>query len=142
MKSLSKVALVFAALTLFTAGALASSADSALQSLLKARTSLVALLDTSDAATQKTLQAEIVAASKSVDESVKAGLTDKATTKEQAAKYKEFDAVWKDFKKTRDGEIIPAISAGKVDAAKALAKGIQAERFAKLKELLAGLGAK
>jgi hypothetical protein len=87
-------------------------------------------------------RAQHSAASKLVDESVKSGLADKAAPKDAVAKLKEFDGIWKDFKKTRDGEIIPAVKAGKVDAAKALAKGIQAERMGKLKELLAALGAK
>jgi len=142
MKSLSKFATVFATLSLLAASALASPADSALQALLKARGSLVSLLDTSDRATQSSLQAEIVKASKEVDDSIKAALSDKAAPKEQTSKYKEFKELWEAFKKTRDGEIVPAIKAGKVDEAKALAKGIQAERFGKLKELLGALGAK
>jgi hypothetical protein len=142
MKSISKLALVFAACSLFATSALASPAESALEALLKARASLVALLDTSDAAAQKTLQSEIVTASSAVDDSVKAALADKTTSPAQAKQYKEFNDVWLAFKKTRDGEIIPAVKAGKVDVAKGLAKGIQAERFGKLKELLAALGAK
>ena len=43
---------------------------------------------------------------------------------------------------TRDGEIIPFVKAGKKDDAKALAKGVQAERFKKMQELLTALGAK
>lgn len=43
---------------------------------------------------------------------------------------------------TRDTEIIPALKSGKKDAAKALAKGVQAERVKKLNELLGSLGAK
>jgi hypothetical protein len=73
---------------------------------------------------------------------VKSALADKTTAKEQAAKFKEFKEIWEAFKKTRDTEIIPAIKAGKVDAAKALAKGIQAERLGKMKQLLGELGAK
>jgi hypothetical protein len=142
MKSISKFSLVCAVVSMFAATALASPAESALSALLKARASLVTLLDTSDAATQKTLEGEINSASKLVDESVKSGLTDKAAPKDAVAKLKEFDGIWKDFKKTRDGEIIPAVKAGKVDAAKALAKGIQAERMGKMKELLGALGAK
>ena len=62
--------------------------------------------------------------------------------KEQVAKFKEFQEIWQAFKKTRDTEIIPAVKAGKVDVAKALAKGVQAERLGKMKQLLAELGAK
>ena len=142
MKSLSKFSLVLTVISALAATALASPADSALAALLKARASLVTLLDTTDAAAQKTLEGEIRTATKEVDDSVKSALADKATPKDAAAKLKEFDGVWKDFKKTRDGEIVPAVKAGKVDAAKALAKGVQAERMAKMKELLAAAGAK
>jgi hypothetical protein len=142
MKSISKFSLVLTVIWTLAASALASPADSALAALLKARASLVTLLDTSDAAAQKNLEGEIRTATKEVDDSVKSALADKATPKEAAAKLKEFDGVWKDFKKTRDGEIIPAVKAGKVDAAKALAKGVQAERMGKMKELLAAAGAK
>jgi hypothetical protein len=72
----------------------------------------------------------------------RAALADKATGADAARKYKELKEVWEAFKKTRDGEIVPAVKAGKVDAAKALAKGIQAERLGKMKELLSALGAK
>lgn len=50
-----------------------------------------------------------------------------------AAKVAAFKPVWEDFKKTREGEIIPAIYAGKTADAKALATGIQAERMKTLK---------
>ncbi len=142
MKSRPLFALIFAAVSLFAAAALASPADSVLSSLLKARESLVTLLDTTDKTTQATLQENIQKATKDVDETLKSALADKATPKEQAATYKEFKAIWEDFKKTRDTEIIPAVKSGKVDTAKSIAKGIQAERLAKMKQLLASLGAK
>lgn len=118
--------------------AFAAPANDTLSSILAARQSLVTMLDTADAAKQGTLETEIAKASKSADAAIAAGIADKAT----AAKFKELKTIWDAFKKTRDGEIVPAIKAGKVDAAKALAKGIQAERLGKMKEILAGLGAK
>jgi hypothetical protein len=142
MKPSSKFAAFFVAFSLFAASALASPADSALSSLLKARESLVTLLATTDKAAQNALQSEIGKASKEVDGSLKAAISDKTVSAEQASKYKAFKEIWEAFKKTRDSEIIPAIKAGKVEDAKALAKGVQAERFAKMKELLAAAGAK
>jgi hypothetical protein len=118
--------------------ALAAPAADALSSILAARQSLVTLLDTTDAAKQGALEADIAKASKSVDAAISAGLADKAA----APKFKELKDLWDAFKKTRDTEIVPSVKAGKVDAAKALAKGVQAERLGKMKEILAGLGAK
>jgi hypothetical protein len=142
MNAITKFAAVFAAVSAFSLAALASPADDALSSLMKARQSLITLLDTTDKPAQATLQSEIGKASKEVDDSIKVALADKTTAKDAAAKYKELKEVWEAFKKTRDGEIVPAVKAGKADAAKALAKGIQAERFGKMKELLGALGAK
>jgi hypothetical protein len=102
---------------------------------------LVTLLDTTDKAQQTTRVAVIAKASKEVVDGVKAGLGDKATPADQLDKYKAFKVVWESFKKTRDAETGPAVKAGKADVAKALAKGMQAERVAKRNELLAALGA-
>ncbi|HEY6878880.1 MAG TPA: MCP four helix bundle domain-containing protein [Polyangiales bacterium] len=134
--------LVIACILLLASSALASPADDTLKSLLAARQSLVTMLDTTDGAAQSKLQGEIAQHTKSVDAAVAAALADKATSADAAAKFKEFKSIWDAFKKTRDGEIVPAIRAGKVDQAKALAKGVQAERLAKMKDLLAALGAK
>lgn len=142
MKSRSLFALVFVAVSSLAVSALASPADTVLSALLKAREGLVTLLDTTDKAAQAPLQETIKKASKEVDDTVKATLADKATASDQATKFKAFKEIWEAFKKTRDTEIIPAVKAGKVDEAKALAKGIQAERLGKMKALLAELGAK
>lgn len=142
MKSASKFAMILALITAFAAPAFASHAEGVMTSMMKARENLLALLDSTDKAAHAGFQAEIVKATKEVDSKVKSALADKATTKDELTKYKEFSEIWEAFKKTRDGEIIPAIKAGKIDAAKALAKGVQAERFGKMKALLASLGAK
>jgi len=134
-------ALIALCVTLFAPHAEASNADTAKTSLAQAREGVVALLQASDAATQDKLMAQIVTASKSVDQAVAAALSDSAAPKEAVAKFKEFQEVWLAFKKTRDTEIIPAIRSGKQDVAKGLAKGIQAERFKKMNEILASLGA-
>lgn len=130
-------ALSFALVTFAAAQALAGPPDDAKASLTKAREALVSMLD-ADAAKYDALQADIATASKSVDAALAAGAADKANAKS----YAELKQTWDAFKKTRDGEIIPALKSGKKDAAKALAKGIQAERFKKLTELLSRIGAK
>lgn len=134
--------LVALLLTLSASTSLASPADDAKAALAKARESLLAMLDATEPAKLDALQAEIASASKAVDGAVTGALADKATAADKAVTYKELKKTWEEFKKTRDKEIIPAIRAGKKDDAKALAKGVQAERFKKMGELLASLGAK
>ncbi|MET0341651.1 MAG: hypothetical protein ABW252_11670 [Polyangiales bacterium] len=130
-------ALSFALVTFAAGQAFAGPPDDAKASLGKAREALVAMLD-ADAAKYDALTADIAKASKAVDAALAAGTADKA----HADVYKDLKKTWDEFKKTRDGEIIPALKSGKKDAAKALAKGVQAERFKKLNELLASVGAK
>ncbi|MBI3813995.1 MAG: methyl-accepting chemotaxis protein [Nitrospinae bacterium] len=48
---------------------------------------------------------------------------------------KNIYAVWEPFRNTRDTELIPLIEAGKIEEAKKIAFGIQAERFNKYREL-------
>jgi hypothetical protein len=48
----------------------------------------------------------------------------------------KFRAIWEQFKSTRQKEIIPAILTGKVDKARQVATGIQAERIAVMKAIL------
>lgn len=130
-------ALSFALLTFTAAQVLAAPPDDAKASLAQAREALVTMLD-ADAAKYEALQSDITKATKAVDAALAAGAADKA----KAGTYKEIKKVWDEFKKTRDTEIIPALKSGKKDAAKALAKGVQAERVKKLNELLGSLGAK
>lgn len=130
-------ALSFALLTFATAQALAAPPDDAKAALTKAREALVTMLD-ADAAKYEALQVDITKATKAVDAALVAAASDKA----HADAYKEIKKTWEEFKKTRDSEIIPALKSGKKDAAKALAKGVQAERYKKLTELLGSVGAK
>lgn len=117
----------------------ATPADGIKAALGTAREKLLAMLDASDAPTMDKLQAEISKASKSVDATLATALADKSAPQD---KYKEFKTVWEQFAKTRDTELIPKLRAGKKDEAKAIAKGVQAERFAKMQALLTALGAK
>lgn len=119
--------------------AAASPADTIKGALTTAREKLLAMLEAPDVAAMDKLQAEIAKATKSVDAGLTAALADKAAP---ADKYNELKATWEQFKKTRDSELIPALRAGKKDEAKAIAKGVQAERFAKMQSLLTALGAK
>lgn len=116
-----------------------SPADTIKSALGTAREKLLAMLEAPDPAALDKLQAEVTKATKAVDAALTTALADKAAP---ADKYKEFKAIWEQFTKTRDSELIPALRAGKKDQAKAIAKGVQAERFAKMQSLLTALGAK
>jgi hypothetical protein len=120
----------------------AGHADTIMAALMDARANLVAMIDSTDKATQDELHAKVAKASKAVDDALVTTLADPATTPDQAAKYKEFKATWEEFKNTRETEIVPAVRAGKTAEAKAIAGGIQAERMKKMKGLLTELGAK
>lgn len=142
MKRWISSAVVFLSMTLFAALAFAGHAESAKEGLTKAREGLLAMLDATDSTSYKTLEADIKKASATVDAAISKALTDKTLSAAQLTQYKDLKATWEEFKKTRDKEIIPSIKAGKKDDARALAKGIQAERFKKMNELLAALSAK
>lgn len=118
------------ALALFIAGtscATAGPAEDTCAALMEARGHLVAMLGSSDKAQQEDLKGKIQAASAKVD-SMLGGMAGS-----DAAKANAFKPIWEDFKKTRETEIVPAIQAGKVAEAKAIAGGIQAERMGKMK---------
>lgn len=145
MQTMTKaIGYLFAALaTLFVSQvALAGHADTIQAALMEARSNLVSMVDATDKAAQDGFYGKITKASKDVDAALGAALKDAATTADQAAKYKDFQATWEAFKNTRENEIVPAVRAGKTADAKALAGGIQAERMKKMKGLLGELGAK
>lgn len=109
--------------------------------LTKARESLITLLD-AEAAKIEPLEAEIAKASSGVDAAIALALADPSISDDRAKLYKELKTIWEEFKKTRDGDIVPAVKAGQKDHAKALATGVQAERYKKMNELLGQLGVK
>lgn len=117
----------------------ASPADGIKSALVTAREKLLAMLEAPDAASLDKLQVEITKASQAVDAGIKSALSDKSAPQD---KYKELKALWEQFRKTRDSELIPALRAGKKDEAKAIAKGVQAERYGKMQAMLTALGAK
>lgn len=139
---LKKVYGVILSSVLMAASSFANSAtvDEVANALTEARANLLQMLNSSDKAAQEGLKTKIEAASKKVDDALAALSTDKAFAGEKADQLKTFKTNWEDFKKTRETEIIPAILSGKVDAAKALAKGVQAERMQKMKTALVALG--
>jgi hypothetical protein len=125
-------AFLLAALALLSTGAAqAAPADDACASLMEARANLVKMLDSTDKAANDVLKANIATATAKVDATVSAMA--KSYNAGDAGKAAAFKPTWEDFKKTRDGEIVPMVYAGKVAEAKALGTGIQAERMGKMK---------
>lgn len=108
----------------------AGAQDDACAALMEARGALVSLLDTKDKAVQGSLEDKMVQASTKLD-GVLAGMTG-ADAKTAA----DFKAVWIQFKATRDTEIMGAVFSGKVEDAKKIAMGIQAERLAKMRSIM------
>jgi len=118
----------------------AGPADEVKTGLGTARENLVAMLDAPDAASQDKFYVAVTQASAEVDKALAALKSGAAA--DQQAKVQDLQTTWEAFKTTREKEIVPAIRSGKKDEAKAIAKGIQAERMGKMKNLLAELGAK
>ena len=110
----------------FISVAWADSASDACGALANARTALYSMINAKDKSAQDALNAKVQEASTKL-ESVLAGVTG-ANAKAAA----DFKALWDQFKRTRDNQIIPAIYKGNADEAKKVADGIQSERLSKM----------
>ncbi|MEO5365109.1 MAG: hypothetical protein H7831_01870 [Magnetococcus sp. WYHC-3] len=104
-------------------------ADEVKMAMGEARQNLVAMVGAADMAEYPQREMAIQAATAKVD----------ATVAAHPQALAAFNAVWMEFKNTRDTQIIPALKAGKVADAKALASGIQAERVKKMNEALSAV---
>ncbi len=125
---------ILASLLLSIGSAHAAPADDACAALMEARGHLVAMIGSADQAAYPDLKAKIYAASDKVDAVVNA--MQKSYNVGNEAQAAAFKPVWEVFKATRNNEIIPAMFAGKVADAKALASGIQAERMKQMRGAL------
>ena len=114
--------------------------DDVANALNDARANLLQMISATDPAAQKNLKAKVDAASNVLDAALETLLSDKAMPVDKVEQLKIFKDNWEAFKTTRENEIIPAVLAGKVDVAKAIAKGVQAERMQKMKAALVVLG--
>jgi len=110
----------------FTPAAWADHRAEACAALVDARSALWSMMDAKDKSAQDSLNAKVQTASTKLD-SVVAAMT--GTEAKVAA---EFKVLWDQFKATREGEIIPAIYAGKAAEAKKIAAGVQADRLSKM----------
>lgn len=126
------IAVSFAALLLTAVQpAFAAPADDACGALMEARGHLVAMIGSTDKATQDDLKGKVHAASAKLDGTLAAMM--KSYNANDEAKVVAFKPAWEAFKTTRESEIIPNVYAGKIAEAKAIAGGIQAERMKQMK---------
>lgn len=110
---------------------LAAPAEDACAALMEARANLVQMIATTDRSAHDGYKAKVHEASARLDRilnEMAAGYNS-----DDKARSATFKPVWEDFKKTREGEIIPLVYAGKNAEAKAIATGIQAERMGKMR---------
>lgn len=103
------------------------------------RLSLFMMINAKDRSDMEASHQKIKDSSKKLDELFSALLS---TNKGEIEVYRRLEAlnsVRGAFTHTRDSQLIPLIYAGKADIARKIALGVQAERFAKMKELTADL---
>lgn len=98
--------------------------------MLEARYSLYVMLNEGDKRGPE--QQERV---KQTAEAVSAMLAGMKAPAGKEARFKELDATWKAFKKTREEELVPLILDKKQKEAEQVATGIQNDRFKKLMDL-------
>ena len=105
------------------------------QKMLEARYSLYIMLDNGDKRgpdQQKRV--------KETADAVSAMLAGMKAPAGKEAQFKELDATWKAFKKTREEELVPLILARKQKEAEEVATGVQNDRFKKMMDLCDELG--
>jgi methyl-accepting chemotaxis protein len=92
------------------------------------RAALMGMLATPDADARGKLHAQIKQLTREIDTSFEtllaAGIDDGLKTR-----IRQIQEPWRAFRDTRDGQLIPAILEGRGDEARALATGVQAERY-------------
>ena len=101
-----------------------------LDALMRARTALLALLDTKDGSARRRLERQIARASGELDTILG------EPRGPEAVALASFARIWEQFKHTRECEILPAIRSGRLGQARSKAYGIQAQRLAKMKRVL------
>ncbi|MBI3753325.1 MAG: MCP four helix bundle domain-containing protein [Deltaproteobacteria bacterium] len=100
------------------------------------RAQLVAMTGETDKDKKDTYHARIKELSKEIDDAFARWFEEaKEVRDEKRNILKELQTTWNDFRTTRDTQIIPFIYEGKIQEAKALALGIQAERYKKMTSL-------
>ncbi len=123
-------ALALAALLGLAQPALSASTQEACAALLTARARLLEMVASRSKDDLDALKREVYAASARLEGEVGALRGD------AAARAIAFRRIWEAFKRTREQEIIPALYRSQYARAKAIAYGIQAERFERMKVAL------
>jgi methyl-accepting chemotaxis protein len=106
----------------------ALSVASTASQLNAVRAALLGMMAAPDRAAQEALHEQIRTLTRDIDTAF-AALLDGARSDDVAAGLRDVRQVWQAFRDTRDGELIPAIYAGRLDEARAIATGVQAERY-------------
>lgn len=109
---------------------LALATTEACEALSEARTKLLAMVDSGGRADLHALKRDVYAASARLEGAVGALRGD------AAARGVAFRRAWEPFKRTREQEILPAIARGQYARARAIAYGIQAERYQQMRAAL------
>ena len=115
-------------------GVLADPAADVCAALRTTRIHLIALMGATDKLTLSNNETRLHAASDKLDAFLAAML--QGRNSQDAAKAAEFQPVWTAFKKTRESEIIPAVEAAKIEVARTIALGVQAERMRAMRTIM------
>lgn len=135
-----KVNVLFACLFLFliSFAVQAGPVDDIKATLGAMRQHTMAMMGESDRGVMEMQHEQSMKYSDMLDRQLDGALNNKALVKAQPT-LKQFKALWEEFKKTRDSEVIPLLYAGDRMKAKMTAMTTQAPRFTKLNELLDSL---
>ncbi|MBI5599136.1 MAG: methyl-accepting chemotaxis protein [Deltaproteobacteria bacterium] len=96
------------------------------------RAAFLSLMAQKEPAAREKEQARIKEITKEIDDSLDTHMVDPHFPEDMKAELKEIKSAWTAFRDTRDNQMIPAFFAGRLDEVKALALGVQAERFKKI----------
>ncbi len=138
MKHALAVLLTSVACLVLPAFALAGQVADIKSTLTTTRQQTMAMLSEDDRAVLEMRYDDALKSSKDLDALLAAALKNGALRTAQPA-LTEFKAIWEEFKKTRDAEIIPLLMSGERLKARLKALTVQAPRFKKMNELLDAL---
>lgn len=110
-----------------TLPAAAGSTDAACEALVTARARLLEMVDSRGRGNLDALKREVYASSARLEGEVGALRGD------DTARAIAFRRIWEPFKRTREEEILPALHRGQYARARAIAYGVQAERYEQMK---------
>ena len=104
------------------------------------RAAILMMMSSTKRSEQEILHHDIKENSKSIDETLKRLFERGRSDAQLLHGLQELEGIRNDFNQTRDTETIPLIYEGKLEDAKKLGLGIQAERFRKIRSITEELG--